>query len=118
MAKGVQIQGNISFGKSNHQSNMLTQSLCLCGENLKDNSGKNQWNCNERSKQSAFWSVQATRKSQPKKKEVISEEGYKLCSHANDMRISVCNAKNGPPSLSVSRSSADVKAIGILCKFL
>jgi len=68
MAKGVQIQGNISFGKSNHQSNMLTQSLCLCGENLKDNSGKNQWNCNERSKQSAFWSVQATGKSQPKKK--------------------------------------------------
>ncbi len=29
--------------------------------------------------------------------------------YANDMRISVYNAKNGPPSLSVSRSSADVK---------
>jgi hypothetical protein len=61
-----------------------------CGHNpcafvvrtLKDNSGKNQWNCNERSIQSAFLSVKATGKPQPKKKEVISEEGYKLCSHA------------------------------------
>jgi hypothetical protein len=87
----VQIQGNISFGKSDHQSNMLTQSVCLCGENLKDNSGKNQWNCNKRSKQSAFWSVQATRKSQPKKKKrgFLKKAISSVAMHASGME-SIC----------------------------